>query len=230
MSMIDRYRKPGGFVQLLNLIETTGKDKQEKFLKMISDENPTWEAEVRKRVLTVEKILSWNPTYLAEIFPRVPALQLAMLIGGLPKDKSEAFLALLGYTERRRVEEILKDKTPTPGETTSGATKLFEEIRKMEAEGTLKFEKFDPEMVIPDDIEEKLGQGVSILPLTKTADNVSTDPGSAPAHGGGGVPPALLEEMSMLRRKLVVLSQENNKLQTENHEMKEKLERIRKIA
>ena len=66
MSMIDRYRKKGGFVQLLNLIETMGKDKQEKFLKMIGDESPNWSVEIRKRLLSIDKILSWNPSYLAE--------------------------------------------------------------------------------------------------------------------------------------------------------------------
>ena len=40
MSMIDRYKKKGGFLQLLNLLETTGGEKREKFLKMIAEENP----------------------------------------------------------------------------------------------------------------------------------------------------------------------------------------------
>ncbi|MGZ5280423.1 MAG: FliG C-terminal domain-containing protein, partial [Pseudobdellovibrionaceae bacterium] len=254
--MIDRYRKKGGFVQLLNLIETTGKDKQEKFLKMIAEESPIWETEVRKRLLTVDKILGWNPTYLAEIFPRVAPIQLAMLVGGLPPDKAEMFMKVLTYKEKRYVEETLKDKKPTPGETSSGLMKLFSEIRKMEAEGSLKFEKFDPDMVIPEEIEEKLGKGVAVFqmtPLSPSADqghqthstansgpsggfstnnsaNGSHTSASLASASATGVPTNLAEELSTLRRKLVQLTQENHKLQQDNTTMKEKLEQIKKIA
>jgi hypothetical protein len=231
MSMIDRYRKKGGFVQLLNLIETTGKDKQEKFLKMIADESPVWETEVRKRLLTVDKILSWNPTYLAEIFPRVPPLQLAMVVGGLPADKAELFMKVLTYKEKRGVEEILKDKKPNPGETSSGLMKLFSEIRKMEAEGSLKFEKFDPEMAIPEDIEEKLGKGVGMYNLPPSSSPSAADHSAhAAAPVPGGVPSNIAEELTTLRRKLVHLTQENHRLQQDNQVMKDKLDQIKKIA
>lgn len=229
MSMIDRYRKKGGFVQLLNLIETTGKDKQEKFLKMILDESPAWESEIRKRLLTVDKILGWNPTYLAEIFPRVQPLQLAMVVGGLPPEKADAFMKVLTFKERKGVEDTLKDKKPSPGETSAGVMKLFSEIRKMEAEGSLKFEKFDEAMVIPEDIEERLGKGGS-------ASFVSTNPkeieAAVAAMGAPptGMPSNVAEELTTLRRKLVQLTQENQKLHVDNAAMKEKLDQIRKIA
>lgn len=225
MSMIERYRKPGGFIQLLNLIETTGKDKQEKFLKMIADESPLWETEVRKRLLTLDKVLSWNATYLAEIFPRVQPLQLAMIAGGLPPEKLELFMHVLTFKERRQVEDILKEKKPNAGEITSGIMKLFAEIRKMESEGSLKFEKFDQEMVVPEDIEEKLGRGFAVHVSDKDVQE------SMPAvAGSAAVPSAVLEELSTLRKKLVSLTQENVKLQTDNKMMKEKLEQIKKIA
>jgi hypothetical protein len=230
MSMIDRYRKKGGFVQLLNLIETTGKDKQEKFLKMIADESPLWETEVRKRLLTVDKILSWNPTYLAEIFPRVPPLQLAMVVGGLPADKAELFMKVLTYKEKRGVEEVLKDKKPTPGETSSGLMKLFSEIRKMEAEGSLKFEKFDPEMVIPEEIEDKLGKGVGVYNLPPASSGSADHHSAATAAAPAGVPSNIAEELTTLRRKLVHLTQENHRLQQDNQTMKDKLDQIKKIA
>jgi hypothetical protein len=225
--MIERYRKPGGFVQLLNLLETTGKDKQEKFLKMIADESPIWETEVRKRLLTLDKVLGWNPAYLGEIFPRVQPIQLAMIAGGLPPDKLEAFLGVLNFKERRVVEETLKEKKPNPGEVTSGVMKLFAEIRKMEAEGSLKFEKFDPDMVIPEEIEEKLGKGFAIHTGPK---EIEATLQSIPQNGSGAIPANVLEELAGLRKKLVSLSQENHKLQTDNKTMKEKLEQIKKIA
>jgi len=223
MGMIDRYRKKGGFVQLLNLIETTGKDKQEKFLKMIADESPIWETEVRKKVLTLDKVLGWNSTYLAEIFPRVQSLQLAMIVGGLPTDKGEILLKAMAFKERRQVEEILQNKKPTPAEVSSGIMKLFAEIRKMEAEGSLKFEKFDQDMVVEEDIEEKLGKGFSVVMTPKEIEQ-------AAAASSTPVPQAIMEELAGLRRKLVQLTQENHKLKQENLEMLTKLNQIRKIS
>lgn len=226
MSMIDRYRKKGGFLQLLNVIETTGKEKQEKFLKMIGEESPVWETEVRKRLLTIDRILSWSPVYLGEIFPRVQPLQLAMVVGGLPPDKAKQFMEVLNFKERRQVEEILKEKTPAPGETSSGMMKLFSEIRKMEAEGSLKFEKFSPEMVVPEDIEEKLGKGVASFMAPLSSDAPATSAAPPPA----GVPTNIVEELNGLRRRLVQLTQENQKLHQDNQLMKEKLDQIKKIA
>lgn len=232
MSMIDRYRKKGGFLQLLNLIETTGKDKQEKFLKLIADENPAWETEIRKRLLTVDKILGWNPTYLAEIFPRVQPLQLAMIVGGLPAEKAELFMKVMTFKEKRQIEELLKEKIPNPGETSAGVMKLFGEIRKMEAEGSLKFEKFDPEMVVPEEIEEKLGKGLAPLSFSSApsggASDLATSAAATPPPAG--LPPNVAEELTTLRRKLVQLTQENQKLHQDNHVMKDKLDQIKKIA
>ncbi len=191
---------------------------------MIADESPLWESEVRKRLLSVDKVLSWNPTYLAEIFPRVQPLQLAMVFGGLPPEKAEQFMKVLTFKEKRQVEEILKDKKPSPGETSSGLMKLFSEIRKMEAEGSLKFEKFDAEMVIPEDIEERLGKGITgpTAQVEATVAQMPPPPTGTPAN--------VVEELTMLRRKLVQLTQENQKLHQDNTSMREKLEQIRKIA
>jgi hypothetical protein len=233
MSMIDRYRKKGGFVQLLNLIETMGKDKQEKFLKMIGDESPNWSVEIRKRLLSIDKILSWNPSYLAEIFPHIPGLQLAMIVGGLPPDKAEVFMKVLTFKEKKTVEETLSTKKPTPAETSTGIMKLFAEIRKMEAEGTLRFDKFDPEMVIPDNLEEQLAKGAtgSTAATGNVGLSAETEKLIQNAHSsGGGIPPQLIEEVNMLKKKMVQLSQENQKLATDNKEMRDRLDQIKKIA
>lgn len=223
MSMIERYKKKGGFVQLLNLIETTGKEKQDKFMKLIAEEAPNWEAEVRKKMLSLDKIATWNESYLAEIFPRIPAVQMAMLIGGLPEDKAQLFLKVLNFKERKAVDEILEDKKPTPAETSAGIMKLFAEIRKMVQEGSLKFEKFDESMVIPDDIEEKLASGKTVM----THKEFQSIPVDAPP---AGTPANVAEEMMQLRRKLVQMTQETVRLNQENTVLRDKLEQIKKIA
>lgn len=249
MSMIDRYQKKGGFVQLLNLLETTGKEKQEKFLKLIGEESPVWETEVKKRLLSIEKVFSWNTAHLAEIFPRVPVIQLAAIVGGLPPDKGEIIIKLLNTKEKRQIEEQLEHKKPAPGETSTAIMKLFAEIRKMESEGVLKFEKVDPSMIIPENFEDQLGKAKHHHPpADQSIFNEVTQIDFSPHKNSNSVEPMnqaspppsstpglntnsnVAEELSMLRRRLVQLTQENNKLQTENQQLKAKLESIRKIA
>ncbi|MFN9067220.1 MAG: hypothetical protein ACK5V3_08325, partial [Bdellovibrionales bacterium] len=77
MGMLDRYKKKGGFIQLLQLIETSSKSKQDQFLGLIAQESPNWENEIRKKMITLDKVLEWNPVYLSEIFSRLHPLTLA---------------------------------------------------------------------------------------------------------------------------------------------------------
>ncbi|MCE3010871.1 MAG: hypothetical protein LW875_09690 [Proteobacteria bacterium] len=229
MSMIDRYRKKGGFVQLLLLIETSGKDKQEKFLKLISDENPAWEQEVRKKMLTMDRVLGWNQSYLMEILPRIPVMQLAMLTGAIPDEKKTYFMNVLGFRERKQVEDMVAEKKPGPAEASAAIMKLFAEVRKMVQEGALKFEKFDPEMAIPDNIEELLGKA-KVLINAKEAEAAYTAAQAAEAPVPAGIPQNVIDELSQLRKKLVLLTQENHRLSQENQSMKDKLDQIKKIA
>lgn len=241
MSMIDRYRKKGGFIQLLNLIETSPKDKQEKFLSLIGQESPGWEQEVRKKILTVDKFLGWNPSYLAEILPRIPVMQLAMFAGGLPAEKKAIFIQSLGFKERKQVEDFLSEKQPTPAEFSAAAMKLFAEVRKMVQEGSLKFEKFDPEMVVPENIEELLGKGRTGLSSREhelMSPQMGNPTGSAQmidttqtmGSAAVGIPSNVSEELTQLRRKLVSMTQDLQKLQAENQSMRDKLDQIKKIA
>jgi hypothetical protein len=226
MSMIDRYKKKGGFIQLLNLIETTGPEKRDKFLKLIGDESSAWEAEVRKKMLTLDRILSWNATYLAEILPRIPAMTLGALISSQPPEKQAIIMGIMSFSEKRKIEEFLKDKKPTSGEAGAAYMKLVSEIRGMVASGHLKFEKFDEELVVPENIEELLNGAKSPLISSKEMSTAVANFEPVPA----GTPSNLAEELTQLRKKIVSLSQDNIKLQQDLQQAKDKLDQIKKIA
>lgn len=229
MSTLDRYRKAGGFVQLLNLIETSGPAKAEKFLKLIAEESPVWEAEIRKKALSIDRLLTWNQTYLMEVFPRIPSNIVATAIAPLPPEKQQIILGSLGFSDRRRVEDTLRDTKPNPGEIASCQTKVLNEIRTMVASGHLKFEKADPELVIPENIEEMLNSGGVLTPLTPMPGEIPAAAGSAPSTGGAGVP-SPSEELLQLRRRVMALTQENQLLKQQLQTMKDKLDQIRKAA
>lgn len=233
MAMIDRYKKKGGFIQLLNLLETTGKDKKEKFLKMILDETPAWHAELSKKMISIDRVSNWSVQSLMEILPRLPYQQVGTAIFSLPDAQKNHFLSALGNSEKRKVEEIWKEATPNPAEISTCQMKLLTEIRKMAQEGQLKFDLVDPEMVIPENIEDQLNSGalsggasagpaISSEALAKVQVNTAPPP--------AGIPAAVAEELVLLRKKVVLLGQENQKIAGQLQMLQGKLEQIRKIA
>jgi hypothetical protein len=231
MGMLDRYKKKGGFVQLLNLIETTGKEKAEKFLKLIAEENPVWEAEIRKKVLTLDRMTTWNQTYLMEVLPHLTPNVVATAIFSMPPEKQQIFLGAMPFSERRKAEDIMKETKPNAGEIAACQMKLLNEVRNMVAQGHLKFEKVDPDLVVAENIEESLNSGMGSVSLSASLDMGGDHPpvaasGPAPA----GVPANVQEEILQLRRRVMALTQENQLLKGQLQTLKDKLESVRKAA
>ncbi len=255
MGMIDRYRKKGGFLQLVHLIETTPSPKQEKFLKLISEESPAWEDEIKKKMLSMDRIVGWETAILGEIFPHIQPLTLAAAIQGLSEDKKNKVLGILTNSEKRKLEDhLLNSKSASPGEIFTSVSRIFEEVRKMISSNHLKLDKFDPELIIPEDIEERLGKPnghnlnhSSGKKETTNAVQESTssvtesvfaeeEPGSnldfslAFESPSPKVTKQAVEEIAQLRKKVITLNHELTRIQNENKIMKEKLEQIKKIA
>jgi len=230
MGMIDRYKKRGGFLQLVQLIETTGSPKRETFLKGIAEDSPVWEQAVKQKMLSLDRIATWNASYLMEFMPAIPHMAIACGIHPLSEEKRNVFLSSLSFGDRKKVEDILKEHKPNSGETASSQLKIIGEVRKMAATGKLKFEKFDPELHIPEDIEESLKSG-SFASKQITEAEIEATSGAIPTTatgdkaGGGNT-----EETTTLRRKLVALTQENSRLMKENKEVKEKLDAIKSVV
>jgi hypothetical protein len=235
MSMINRYKKKGGFIQLLNLIETTAPAKAQKFLQMIAEENPAWEAEIRKKSISLDRLSTWNQSYLMEVMPRLTPNVIASAIGLMKPEKQQVFLGAMPFSERRKAEDLLKEKKPNPGESASSQIKIINEIRGMAAQGALKFEKVDPDLVIPENIEDLLNAGHSGSPPTNKEieaafEGTSSGLQSSAAAGGSSSGRPSSEELQMLRKKIVALTQENQLLKQQLQTMKEKLDSIRKSA
>lgn len=230
MSMIDRYKKKGGFLQLLNLIETTGKEKAEKFLKMIAEENPVWETEIRKKILTIDRLTTWNQTYLMEVLPRLTPNVIAVAIHTLPPEKQQVFLGAMPFSERRKTEDLMKEAKPNGGEVASCQMKLLNEVRGMVATGALKFEKVDPDLVVPENIEDLLASGGSGLATLNAKDFEMPAPAAGAPVTGGASGGASSEELMQLRRRVMALTQENQMLKQQVQSFKDKLDTIRKAA
>jgi len=235
MSMLSRYQKSGGFIQLLQLIETCGKQKQDNFLNIIEGEDPRWAQTIKEKMLTVEKVVHWDESVLAEIAARLQPLSLATLLHGLKKEDGERFLKTFTHAQKRIIEDLFASKKPTPAEINSAYMKVLQEVRYMITHAFIRIDKFAPEMVIPEDIEETLGKAHGIPTPHIVAHQTRHQPAArslehdhhASTHGD---PHANSDELNQLRSQVTSLAHENETLKNELRIARDKLMQIKKIA
>ncbi len=159
MATLTRYQKSGGFFQLVSLIEGFGPKKREKFLEIIESENQLWAKALREKLLSVERIVTWDYKFLKQIFDRFQPLHIAAFLHGLENDKKTAVLEALPASKKREVEELHEYMNPSVNEVSSMFLKVISEVRLLVKEGYLVFEEVDATLKIPDNIEEQLASG-----------------------------------------------------------------------
>lgn len=226
--MLDRYRKSGGFVQLVNLIETCGKEKQEKLLATIRTEDPAWEEMIRSKLLSVQRVLSWNPVYIGEVIARMPAINLSTMLHGIPKEKWDLVLGTMTQMGRRQIEEATENSKPSPADVSTSLAKFLNEARQAILSGTLRLDKVDPGLMIEEGIEEKIGHNTILRAVSPqegetAAAGKETNTLQAVDMVGGS-------EIMDLRRKVQHLERENANFKRELRIATEKLDQIKKIA
>lgn len=231
MSMIDRYRKAGGFLQLLQVLETCGPQKKEKFLKMIQDEDPKWAEALESKMLSLERIFKWDANTIAEIMVRMPEGTLAVAMKGFSQEQLELMFRTFSASQKRRIEDLAGTKNPNPAEIATAFMKVIEEVRSMVKQGFLRFDKIDPDLIVAEGIEEKLAGGAA--PGAKKNEDFSSvlvetaEQAVAQAQSSSGADREAVEKLSS---KVLTLAEENKRLHKEIKVLKEKLEQIKKIA
>lgn len=216
MSMIDRYKKKGGFIQLLNLMETCGTQKQEKFLKMIEEEDLSWGEAVKTKMLSVKRIFSWDDNTVAEIIGTLNDMTVSLTIFGVEPEIKEKILKTLNHSRKRKIEEDMAERKPTPAEISTAFVQVLTQVRKMVSDGFLYLEKIDPVLVVNSEFEDQLlagnfGSGT----VKSTSIDMSAVQGSKDEE---------------LKKKLVELKSENDSLREKLSQAEAKLTQIRKIA
>ncbi len=178
MGMLDRYKKVGGFVQLLKLIETCDPVKKEKLLKVIQEEDPFWEQLIQKKCLSLERLINWNEDSVATCLEGLPTLTLATALHGLPEEKREQAFNVFGFRQKRNLEEFYSELNPTPGEIAAAFLKVVTHVRGLIEDGKIKLEIVDPDLVIAADIDLLLQSSKSYT-LSDSQKNGTS--GSSPA-------------------------------------------------
>lgn len=244
MGMLDRYKKKGGFVQILNLVETSSSQKQEQFLALIKAENPAWDEAIRQRMLSLQKIFSWDHDILIEIYSRTHTLTVAAAIFDFTPEHLEQVLSCLQPLQKRKITDKMSEIKPTPGERLSSQMKLISEVRGMIQQGLIKIDKMDPLLIIPENIDDLLSQKPSvknhhtenstkdaldkIKNLEKSLHVEQGYTAETSAHNVSSL--EIKKELLQYQKLIEELQSEIQYLRTENDSLNERLSQIRKIA
>lgn len=231
MSMVARYKKNGGFVQLLQVMETCGPKKYDQFISIIAAEDPDWAEAIKEKMLTFDKILCWTPETLMEVLAQVNPLAFGTALKGLPEDKLNSFLFKLSPQDRRKMELQLSDANPTPVEISSAVMKVVSETRTLLSTFVLKSDKIDPNLTIPENFEEKLSSGFASSKSNDIDTSSVAEALSALANTGNANASSIaVFEIDKLQKKLALVNKELQSLKQENILMKDKLDKIKRIA
>ena len=228
MGMLDRYKKKGGFSQLLQLLETSPSAKREQFLELIGGESPAWEDALRKRVLTISRVYGWEAQYLVEILTRVQPLTIASALHGNPPEQIEQVLSCLPPISKRKITDLMAESNPSAAEKATCISKVLSEVRGFISQGILRLDKVDPELHVPENVEELLNVNAFAVPTFESEEVTKVD--QSTSSGAEAAAVAHQDEVDFLRRKMNHLTAEVNALKHENSVLKDKLNQIKKIA
>ncbi len=147
MSVLARYRKPGGFKQLLQLIETSQPVKQEKLLEVVEKEDPRWARLLREKKITPDMVLSWNADHLATIFEHMMPRHCAAIFKKLGNDKFSEYSTLLKEDKYRDLKNIVDDSSyPSDGELVAAHNNLLETVRFLDEEKKIDLRYINPQL------------------------------------------------------------------------------------
>lgn len=238
MSMLDRYKKPGGFVQLLALVETCGQAKQDKFIEIISKEDSHWAEAIKQKMLSIDRIYSWKDEQLAEIFGTLQDLTVAVALYAADEPLKARINGYFSHGRKRKIDDLFGSNKPSQPEIAATHMKIIESVRKMEQDGFLRFEKFDADLEVSEDIEDHLAKRAAMAPeiVTHAFAGLEVDGFEVPRQDShqppaqGEVVESRVMEIQALKKRVAELSKETAMLRHELSLAKSKLDQIRKIA
>lgn len=216
MSAIARYKKKGGFNQLLELIETSGVSKQEKFLALIEAESPAWAKAIREKMLTVDKIFSGSDEVLKEIFSDMKDLTLAIATYGFGPENTERIFKNLGHTKQRTLKEQISIVKPSDNEISTAYIQVFAEVRRLATQNRNLLAMIDPSLAISETLENEL-LGIETV-------SVREEVVSNRVHADND------DEVFRLRRIIKSMQEEMDKMKTQNLDLKSRLDKIQKLV
>ena len=138
--MLARYKKGGGIVELVKLVEDSSEPKRSQLMAMIRTEDPEFAARVEAKIFNFDKLKTLPEGLLAEIIGETPPKFVALGTFGEAPEFVVLVEKCLGknFNEYKEERENLKAAPPPLPQIESGRRKIIAEARKLEASGKIK--------------------------------------------------------------------------------------------
>ncbi|MCB0379232.1 MAG: hypothetical protein KDD33_12135 [Bdellovibrionales bacterium] len=151
MSVLNRYRKPGGFLQLLQLVETSQPAKQEKLLQAIRNEDPDWADLVENKMINPDMVFSWDDETLTLIFESMLSRHSAILFKIQGDEFTGRVKNMMRAEKFKDIRDILEHMAdPLEAEVISAKNHMLETVRKMDEEKVILLRRIDPNLDLSD--------------------------------------------------------------------------------
>lgn len=156
MSQLSRFRTPGGFAQLLRLVETSPGPERDNLMELIAKEDPGWAHLIRLKTLTPERILSWPEKVLAQIWLET-SLQLLIAVWqrapAPAREKMERAMARPIHVAFRR--ELTEAGPVDDNAYAVAAIQLVRIVRDMQVAEKIRFEEVDPSLIFDPSLADR---------------------------------------------------------------------------
>ena len=239
--MVSRYKKDGGFVQLVQLIESCEEVKRKSFLRMIESENLTWARAIKMKMLTMEKIFSWKPEDISQAVGVYPEDIILALMVEYKEPMTKYILPKYSQSQQERILESVEGRQPQAKEVERAKGQFISEVRKSILKGRVPIEKIDSQLHIQSGIEEELMQGkfqfekpkpMKKGPVKKASSSTPTPsrPGQSSLERRVENAEELKAELDRLKEKVSVMAYQNHRLRRENKILQEQLEQKKKAS
>lgn len=151
MSILQRYRKRGGFLKLLQLVETSAPKKQEQLLKVIAAEDAAWAKDISTKMLSFEKFCGWKPDTQFLILDNCTNQYKYVLYKTLPEEVFAKITETMAPHELAPLNDnLLATKDPLDGEVLSAKSHLLEVIRSLNEDNAIILSQIDPHLALPE--------------------------------------------------------------------------------
>lgn len=147
MSILARYKKPGGFKQLLQLIETSQPVKQAKLLEAIANEDPGWADLIQEKKITAEMVLQWDPNHLVVIFEHMIPGHCVTVFKHQGPDSVKDYSNMFQPDKYRELKQAIDDAgEPSPSQLVAAFNHMLETVRYCDEEKKIDLRYIDPEL------------------------------------------------------------------------------------
>jgi len=147
MSILARYRKPGGFRQLIKLIETSQPAKQQQLLQAIEAEDPHWAQLLRDKKITPQMVLDWDMSYLVVIFEHMHTRHCATVLYVLGEGSLHRFRSAFELERLNELNRLIKGMNePTEVELRLAYNNMLETVRYLDEDRKIVLSLIDPKL------------------------------------------------------------------------------------